>query len=74
MYTIAYLPHSNCTAEIDVKSGKRLLIDKVGPGGNLDNDQFMRAVMQYRKTPMQDSRRSPAQMVFGDRCVTKCSP
>jgi hypothetical protein len=25
----------------------------------------MRAVMQYRNTPMQDSRRSPAQMVFG---------
>ena len=25
----------------------------------------MRAVLQYRNTPMQDSRRSPAQMVFG---------
>ena len=61
----AYIPHSNCRAEIAVKSEKRLLRDNVGPGGNLDNDRFMRAVMQYRNTSMQDSRRSPAQMVFG---------
>jgi hypothetical protein len=61
----AYLPHSNCRAEIAVKSGKRLLGDNVGPGENLDTDRFMRAVMQYRNTPMQDSMRSPAQMVFG---------
>ena len=46
----AYLPHSNCRAEIVVKSGKRLLRDNVGPGGTLDNDWFMRAVMQYRNT------------------------
>ena len=31
----------------------------------MDNDRFMRAVMQFRNTPMQDCRRSPAQMVFG---------
>ena len=61
----AYLPHSNGRAEIAVKSGKRLLRNNVGRGGNLDNDLFMRAVMQYRNTSMQDSRRSPAQMVFG---------
>ena len=61
----AYLPHSNCRPEIAVNSGKRLLRDNVGPGGTLDNDRFMRAVMQYRNTPMQDSRRSPAQIVFG---------
>jgi hypothetical protein len=61
----AYLPHSNCRAEIAVKSGKRLLRDNVGPGGDLDTDRFMRAVLQYRNTPMQDSMRSPAQMVFG---------
>ena len=61
----AYLPHSNCRAEIAVKSGKRLLRDNVGPGGTLDNDRFMRAVMQYRNTPRQDSRRYPGQMVFG---------
>ena len=41
------------------------LPDNVGPGGNLNKDRFMRALMQYRNTPMQDSRRSPAQMAFG---------
>jgi hypothetical protein len=41
------------------------LPDNVGPGGNLNKDRFMRALMQYRNTPMQDSRRSPAQMLFG---------
>ena len=30
-------------------------------------DKVMRAVLQYRNTPMQDSRRSPAQMVFGQQ-------
>merc|ERR1711888_275636 len=33
--------------------------------GTLNTDRFMRAVMQFRNTPMQDCRRSPAQMVFG---------
>ena len=61
----SYLPHSNSRAEIAAKSGKMLLRDNVGPGGNLDNDRFMRAVIQCRNTPIQDSRRSPAQMVFG---------
>ena len=47
-----------------MKVGKKLLRDNVGPGGSLDTDKFMRAVMQYRNTPMQHCRRSPAQMVF----------
>ena len=61
----SYNPHSNCRAELAVKAGKKLLRDNTGPGGSLDNDRFMRAVMQFRNTPMQDCRRSPAQMVFG---------
>ena len=61
----AYNPHSNCRAELAVKTGKRLLRDNVGPGATLNTDRFMRAVMQFRNTPMQDCRRSPAQMVFG---------
>jgi len=61
----AYNPHSNCRAEIAVKAGKRLLRDNVGHHGSLDTDKVMRAVMQFRNTPMQDCRRSPAQMVFG---------
>ena len=35
------------------KVGKKLLRDNTGPGGSLDTDKFMRAVMQYRNTPMQ---------------------
>ena len=61
----SYNPHSNCRAELAVKAGKKLLRDNVGPGGSLDTDRVMRAVMQFRNTPMQDCRRSPAQMVFG---------
>ena len=61
----SYNPHSNCRAELAVKTGKRLLRDNVGPDGSLDTDRFMRAIMQFRNTPMQDCRRSPAQMVFG---------
>merc|ERR1712030_130420 len=53
----AYNPHSNCRAELPVKTGKRLLRDNVGPGGTLNTDRFMRAVMQFRNTPMQDCRR-----------------
>ena len=48
-----------------MKVGKRLLRDNTGPGGSLDTNKFMRAIMQFRNTPMQDCRRSPAQMVFG---------
>ena len=61
----AYYPHSNCRAELAVKAGKRLLRDNTGPGGSIDTDRFMRAIMQFRNTPMQDCRRSPAQMVYG---------
>ena len=32
---------------------------------SIDNDKFMKAVLQYCNTPHQDQRRSPAQMVFG---------
>jgi hypothetical protein len=61
----AYNPHSNCRAELAVKVGKKLLRDNMGHGGSLDTNKFMRAVLQYRNTPMQDCRRSPAHMVFG---------
>jgi hypothetical protein len=58
----SYNPHSNCRAELAVKVSKKLLRDNTGPGGSLDTDKFMRAVMQYRNTPMQDCMSSPAQM------------
>jgi hypothetical protein len=63
----AYNPHSNCRAELAVKVGKKLLRDNTGHWGSLDTDKIMRAVLQYRNTPMQDCRRSPAQWCSGDR-------
>jgi hypothetical protein len=61
----AYNPHSNCRVELAVKVGKKLLRDNTGHGGSLDTNKFMRAVLQYRILPMQDCRRSPAEMLFG---------
>ena len=61
----AYHAHANCRAEVAVKVGKRMLRDNVGHNGTLDTDKVMRALLQFRNTPMQDCRRSPAQMVFG---------
>ena len=61
----AYFPHSNCRAEVGVKSGKRLLRENTGPGGELHSDKLCRALLQYRNTPDRDLKQSPAQIVFG---------
>ena len=61
----AYFPHSNCRAELGVKSGKRMLRENVKANGDLDTDAFLRALMQYRNTPDQDTKKSPAQVIFG---------
>ena len=61
----AYFPHSNSRAETAVKSSKRMLQDRVSRAGNIDNDKFVKAILQYRNTPHNDCRISPAQMVFG---------
>ena len=58
-------PHSNCRAELGVKTAKRLIRDNVGPHGSLDTDRFARALMQYRNTPLQGIGLSPAQILLG---------
>ena len=58
-------PHSNCRAELAVKSAKRLIRENVGPGGELDCDKFARAMLQYRNTKLQGLGVSPSQILFG---------
>lgn len=58
-------PHSNCRAEIGVKTVKRMLTDNSGPDGELDTEAFQRAMLQYRNTPNQDTKMSPAMCLFG---------
>lgn len=62
--SVAY-PHSNCRAEIGVKTVKRILTGNTGADGNLDVDQFQRAILQYRNTPDPATRQSPASCIFG---------
>ena len=42
----AYFAHSNCRAELAVKSEKRMLLDNNGPNGELNTDKFLRAMLQ----------------------------
>ena len=61
----AYFPQSNGRAEVAVKKCKRLLMDNIKPNGSLDNDAFLRALLQIRNTPDPDCNISPAEVVFG---------
>lgn len=58
-------PHSNCRAEIGVKTAKRLIADNTGPSGQLNTDAIQRAMLQYRNTPDPDTKLSPAMCLFG---------
>ena len=58
-------PHSNCRAEIAVKTVKRMITSNTGPNGDLDTDKFQRAILQYRNAPDQQTKLSPAMILFG---------
>ena len=58
-------PHSNCRAEIGVKTMKRLLSDNISPNGDLDTDKVQRAILQYRNSPDPNTKVSPAMCLFG---------
>ena len=63
-------PHSNCRAEIGVKSMKRLITGNVGNSGDLNTDKFQRAVLAHRNTPDPLTKQSPAQIIFGPQTPT----
>ena len=58
-------PHSNCRAEVGVKTVKRLITGNVGKDGAINIDTFQAAILQYRNTPDPTTKMSPAMCVFG---------
>ena len=60
----AYYPQSNGRAELAVKSAKRILSGNSNPDGSLDTPSFMKAILQYRNTPIHELGLSPAQILF----------
>ncbi len=58
-------PHSNCRAEVGVKTVKRLITGNTGKDGAIDIDAFQKAILQYRNTPDPTTKLSPAMCIFG---------
>ena len=59
-----YFPHSNCRAEVCVKTVKRMIMDNTGKCGELNTDKFQRAMLQYRNTRDPETKMSPAIALF----------
>ena len=57
-------PHSNCRAEVGVKTIKRLISDTAGKDGTLGINAFQKAILQYRNTPDPSTKLSQAMCVF----------
>ncbi len=62
--SVAY-PHSNCRAEVGVKTITRLISGNTSGNGDVNIDQFQMAMLQYRNTPDPATKQSPAMCVFG---------
>ena len=57
--------HSNCRAEVGVKTIKRFITGNVGKNGAINIDAFQAAILQYWNTPDPTTKMSPAMCVFG---------
>lgn len=44
----SYYPRGNKRSEVAVKSGKRLVMENLGPNGSLDTDKLARAILMHR--------------------------
>ena len=62
--SVAY-PHSNCRAEVGVKTVKRLITNNTSPNGTLDTDALQVAILKYRNTADPTTKLSPAECIFG---------
>jgi hypothetical protein len=58
-------PHSNCRAEVGVKTARRMIMENTDHAGSIDIPKFQRAMLQYRNTPSSLDNKSPAEIVFG---------
>ena len=61
----AYYPKSNGRAEAAVRSAKAILRGNTSPGGGIDTDKVVLALLQYHNTPLRDGDRSPAHLLMG---------
>ena len=61
--SVAY-PYSNYRAGVGVKTVKRIITNNTSPNGGLDTDGLQRAILQYRNTPVPDTKHSPAQCII----------
>ena len=52
-------PHSNCRAELGVKTVERMLVGSTGPGGSLNTDAFQRAMLSLQKHTRSDVEGQP---------------
>ena len=54
-------PHSNCRAEIGIKTVKCLITNNTDPNGSLNTNALQRAILQYQNTTDPATNLSPAQ-------------
>ena len=69
----AYFPQSNGRAKVAGKTANRLLWSKTGPTGCLDQDHFVRAILQLHNSPDPDCSLSPAQIIFSQPLLDSLS-